>query len=185
MQVHGEAMNRINNRSNGQGFTLIELVMVIALLAILAVVALPRMMDNYDDAHYSSVAATGGALSSAVMLVRGQWVSNGAKGEVDVVRGYGKNDIATTLAGWPSDAQLGVNSNHNPNLAGDAQRCVRIWESLLVSNGIKVSSTPADEVHYLATASQLSLCTFTYQLNSFNSRIEYDLSTGSVLTVLK
>ena len=186
MQAHDEVVKQMKSKSSrDSGFTLIELVMVIALLAILAVVALPRMMDNYDDAHYSSVAATGGALSSAVMLARGQWVSNGAKGEVDAVNGYGKNDIATTLAGWPSDAQRGANSNHSPNLAGDAQRCIRIWESLLVSNGMQVSVRMEDGISYLVSASQTSLCVYTYQQNNFNSQIEYDLSTGSVLTVLK
>ena len=73
--------------NQSKGFTLIELVMVISIMAILAVVALPRMMTNYDDAHYSSIASTGGALSSAVILGRSQWVSNGAKGEGDVVKG--------------------------------------------------------------------------------------------------
>lgn len=169
----------------GNGFTLIELVMVISIMAILAVVALPRMMTNYDDAHYSSIASTGGALSSAVILVRSQWVSNGAKGEVDVVKGYGKNNIATTLNGWPSDANQGENSNHSPNLAGNAQRCIRLWEALISSNGLKVSATASEDINYLVTASSTSICTYTYQQSNFNSRIEYDLSTGTVLTVLK
>ena len=168
-----------------KGFTLIELVMVISIMAILAVVALPRMMSNYDDAHYSSIASTGGALSSAVILVRSQWVSNGARGEVDVVRGYGKDDIATTLNGWPSDAQQGENSNHSPNLSGNVQRCIRLWESLIASNGLKVASTPAEGVSYVVSTTGASTCTYTYQQSNFNSRIEYDLGTGSVLTVLK
>jgi prepilin-type N-terminal cleavage/methylation domain-containing protein len=179
-------MNRFYLTVNQEsGFTLIELVMVIVLLGILAAVALPRMMNNYDEAHYSSVAATGGALSSAVMLVRSQWVSNGAKGEVDVVNGYGQNDVATTLLGWPSDAQKGGDSVHSSNLAGDAQRCLRIWQSLLVSNGMKVATEFTTGLVYLVTAPTKTICTYTYQLNDFHSRIEYDLSSGAVLTVLK
>ncbi len=159
--------------------------MVIAIMAILAVIALPRMMNNYDDAHYSSIAATGGALSSAVILVRSQWVSNGAKGEVDVVKGYGNDDIATTLNGWPSDAKRGASSNHSPQLSGNAQRCIRLWQSLISSNGIKISATPDEDISYLASASSGTICTYTYQQNDTNSTIEYDLSTGTVLTVLK
>jgi len=167
------------------GFTLIELIVVIALLSILAIVALPRLMNHHEDAHYSTVAATGGALSSAVMLLRGRWVSNGAKGEVDGVVGYGKNDIATTLDGWPSDSKKGEASIHSPELAGDANRCVRIWEALLASHGIEVSSEANAQADYLVTTEGNSLCIFTYQESKTNSRIEYDLSSGTVLTVLK
>lgn len=167
------------------GFTLIELVVVIALMAILAVVALPRMMNNYDEAHYSSVAATGGALSSAVFLLRSQWVSNGAKGEVDVVKGYGRDDIATTSIGWPSDAQQGTSSSHSALIAGNAERCVRIWEALLSSNGLKVSISSTDDISYVASVTAPTVCTYTYQHNNFNSKIEYDLKTGTVQTFLK
>ena len=167
------------------GFTLIELVMVIALMAILAVVALPRMMNNYDEAHYSSVAATGGALSSAVFLLRSQWVSNGAKGEVDVVKGYGREDIATTSIGWPSDAQQGTNSSHSVLLVGNAERCVRLWEALLSSNGLKVSTSSTEDISYVASVTAPTVCTYTYQQHNFNSKIEYDLSSGTVQTFLK
>lgn len=167
------------------GFTLIELIMVIALMAILAVVALPRMMNNYDDAHYSSVAATGGALATSVMLVRSQWVSNGAQGEVDSLNGFGNNDIATTLSGWPSDAQKGAQSNHMPELGADASRCVRLWESLLITNGLKVATVSGPEVSFVAATADNSICVYTYQLSEVNSRIEYDMLTGTVLTVLK
>ena len=77
------------SKTSLKGFTLIELVVVIALLSILAAAALPRMMKSYDGAHESSVTATGGALASAVILVRSQWVSNGARGAIDSVNGYG------------------------------------------------------------------------------------------------
>lgn len=167
------------------GFTLIELVMVIALLSILAVLALPRMMDNYDDAHFSTVAATGGALSSAVILLRGQWVANGANAEVDAVKGYGNNNVATTLDGWPSDGGRGKESEHSPQVGADAQRCVRIWNVLLLSHGIKVATAPGDDVAYVATTSGSSICVYTYEASNVNSRIEYDLASGTVLTVLK
>lgn len=179
-------MHKVNQVCQSwSGFTLIELVMVIALMAILAVVALPRMMNNYENAHYSTVAASGGALATSVMLLRSQWVSNGADGEVDGVEGFGNNDIATSLSGWPSDAQKGIQSEHTTELADDANRCVRLWESLLVTHGLTVSITQEPNISYLASTKDNSICVYTYLESEFNSRIEYDLLTGTVLTVLK
>ena len=63
---------------NTHGFTLIELVVVIALISILAAVALPRMLDSYENAHEAVVYGAGGAMASAVVLVRAQWISNGS-----------------------------------------------------------------------------------------------------------
>lgn len=170
---------------NSPGFTLLELVIVISLLAILSVMALPRMFNNYDDAHYSSVLATGGALASAVMLVRTQWVATGANGPVDAVKGFGRNDVATTDQGWPSDAQQATASSHSPSVSGDVIRCMRLWDALLSTNGISVSGTSGEGVNYLVTTNADSKCIYTYQQGATNSRIEYDLSSGAVLTILK
>lgn len=167
-----------------EAFTLIELVVVIALLGILAAAALPRMMKSYDGAHESSVTATGGALASAVILLRSQWVTNGARGTVDSVVGYGDDDIATTTVGWPSDAGQGTGSNHSAAIAGDAARCVRLWRALLVVNAPTVSQASSDSVDYLAQAPGGSICRYTYLMDDDNSRIEYNLDTGSVVTVL-
>ena len=167
-----------------KGFTLIELVVVIALLGILAAAALPRMMKSYDGAHESSVTATGGALASAVILLRSQWVTNGARGAVDAVNGYGDDDIATTAEGWPSDAGQGGSSNHNFTVSGDTARCVRLWRSLLVVNAPRVSATAGEGFDYLAQAPAGSICRYTYLMNDENSQIEYNLETGSVVTAL-
>ncbi|GAA6134678.1 hypothetical protein NBRC116188_14670 [Oceaniserpentilla sp. 4NH20-0058] len=167
------------------GFTLLELVIVITLLAILSVIALPRMSNNYDDAHHSSVLATGGALASAVMLARTQWVAIGGNGPVDSIKGFGRNDVATTEQGWPSDAQQTTASSHSPSLSGDVLRCIRIWDALLSTNGITVSSVSGEGVNYLVTTNADSKCIYTYQQGASNSRIEYDLSSGAVLTILK
>jgi len=167
------------------GFTLLELVIVIALLAILGVMALPRMLNNYDDAHFSSVSTTGGAFATAVMLVRTQWVSSGAQSAVDGVKSFGLGDVATTDSGWPSDAQQGDASSHSSNVSGDGERCVRIWQSLLSTNGLKVSASTGDGVNYVSSTKAPSTCVYTYQSGNFNSRIEYNLATGEVYTILQ
>lgn len=166
------------------GFTLIELVVVIALLAILAAAALPRMMKSYDGAHEASVAATGGALASAVILVRSQWVTNGAPGATSTVKGYGDDNIATSTEGWATDAGRGSSSSHSSNVAGDTERCIRLWQALLIENAPVAAAAAADQVDYLAEAPSGSICRYTYLRNSAGSHIEYDLQSGSVITVL-
>lgn len=173
-----------NINVNKQGFTLIELVVVIALLGILAAAALPRMMKSYDGAHESSVTATGGALASAVILVRSQWVTNGARGEVDSVNGYGDNSIASSIEGWPTDAYQGASSSHSTSVAGDAARCARLWQGLLVVNAPTVSASEAAVTDFLAQAPSGSICRYVYKNNSANSQIEYNVATGSVITIL-
>jgi len=166
------------------GFTLIELVVVITLLSILAVVALPRMSSSYDAAHDSSITATGGALASAVILLRSQWVSNGSNNTVDAVSGYGDDDIATTNKGWPSDAGAGGASKHDVSIGGDTGRCVRLWRSLLVASAPSVSTQNDGSTDYWVSLPSGSVCKYTYALNDANSAIEYNLQSGSVVTIL-
>lgn len=175
---------KVFNLVKKSGFTLIELVVVIALLGILAAAALPRMMKSYDGAHESNVTATGGALASAVILVRSQWVTNGARGEVDSVAGYGDDSIATSIEGWPTDAYQSGGSSHSTSIASDAARCARLWQGLLVVNAPTVSASASAATDYLAQAPGGSICRYTYQNSGVNSLIEYNVDTGSVVTIL-
>ena len=170
------------------GFTLMQLVVAITLLSILMVVALPRMGMSYDTAHDASVTATGGALASAVILLRAQWVLNGSHQEVDAVTGYGQHDIATTAHGWPSDAGAGTASQHTASIAGDSARCVRLWRALLATVDTMKRSTVATQSggssDYWVSLPRGSVCKYSHAASAAGSAIEYNLQSGSVVTIL-
>jgi len=168
--------------NQNKGFTLIEFVIVIAIIAILAAVALPRMMDAQDNAHESSVAGVGGALASAVILVRSQWVANGYSGAVDEVIGYGNDDIATSAEGWPSDAGQGTGSN-NSDIMDSAERCKRLWDSLLVDNAPSADNDLLNDPDYQVDTISGN-CRYTYRRTDDGYDIEYNARNGAVVTDL-
>ncbi|WP_279869416.1 MULTISPECIES: type II secretion system protein [unclassified Pseudomonas] len=164
---------------NSKGFTLIELVVVIVILGILAAVALPRFMNATKDAHDSAVNGAGGALASAVLLVRSQWEVNRSNGtdttpDTDVT-GFGDGTVDVNTNGWP----IGT---------GGALNCVQIWNSILQGSAptVGTTSTPAAPVDYVATTAGTT-CTYTYQLDppisaTTGDRIVYNSATGTVTT---
>lgn len=74
-------------KTQQQGFSLIELVIVIVILGILAATAIPRFLNVTDDAEDASVDGVSGGLATAVSFVRSQW-------EVD-----GRNNTSVVLDG--------------------------------------------------------------------------------------
>ncbi|MGB3620433.1 MAG: prepilin-type N-terminal cleavage/methylation domain-containing protein [Ketobacter sp.] len=169
-------------RDASRGFTLIELVVVIALIAILAAVALPRMLDTYDNAHEAAVFGVGGAMASAMILVRSQWVANGGSLAVDGVDGFGNDDIATSSDGWPTDAGMAAGSSHSAVL-DSPERCVRLWRGVLVANAPSVSSSSGSGADYLVDTVSGN-CRFTYQRSDRGSNIIYNARTGEVITTI-
>lgn len=170
----------LKGMSNNQGFTLIEMVVVVALISILAAVALPRMLDTYDNAHEAVVFGAGGAMSSAVVLVRAQWVSNGSSVAVDGVDGFGNDDVATSSDGWPTDWAQGAGSSHNEVMDSPA-RCVRIWQGILVANAPSVSASVAVGSDYLVDTVNGN-CRYNYRRTDSGSHIIYNARTGEVIT---
>jgi len=171
----------INHRKSADtGFTLIEMVVVIALISILAAVALPRMLETYDNAHEAAVQGAGGALASAVVLVRSQWVANGSSLAVIGVNGFGNDDVATSSDGWPTDVAQGASSSHN-NVMDSPERCARIWQGVLVANAPSVTTNIAVSSDYLVDTVNGN-CRFTYRRTDKGSNIVYNARTGEVFT---
>ena len=158
-----------------EGFTLIELVVVIAILAILASFALPRFTQISDGAHRASVESTGGALISAVSLVRSQWLANGTRTAITDLPGYGVDEVIdVSLDGWAT----GVNGNTDPT-AMTAAECNSLWEELITSYSLTASTVVGSD--YLTTINSGD-CRYTYQATADGHNIEYDPETGDIHT---
>lgn len=159
---------------NSRGFTLIELVVVIIILAILAAVALPRFISVTDDAHESAVRGTGGALASAVLLVRSQWEVNRSTGVANPnlnVAGFGEDNVDVNSDGWPVGIDDGA-------AVGSVADCQDIWNNILQGSAPTLGGATPDYVATLAG----QVCTYTYQGQGLNDTIVYDADKGTVTT---
>lgn len=153
-----------------RAFTLLELLVVIAVIGVLAALALPRFMAIADDAQEAAVQATAGALSAGVIMVRGQWELNRARGQSSgsgPVTGFGTGNVIASATGWP----LGT---HN---TGNAEACTEIWKNVMQGTIPSVATTGAT-ADYLAIYVDMQ-CRYRYQ-RSGRHEIRYDTASGAV-----
>ena len=64
-------------RSNEQGFTLIELIVVIVIIGILAAVAIPKFVGMTGKARDAALKGFEGSLRDAMVMVHGKWLASG------------------------------------------------------------------------------------------------------------
>jgi len=86
----------VYSRTEQQGFTLIELVVVIVILGILAVTAAPKFIDISSDANKAVLESMGGAILSGSKLVYSKSIIQGVQNQsltnIDI-DGDGNNDV--------------------------------------------------------------------------------------------
>lgn len=171
---------------NNMGFSLFEFTLVLVIFSILASILIPKFTGLQRDAHKRNVQLSANSLRSAVNVIHTVWQSQGSKDEIVIVKGYGGGKVLVGSSGWPIDV-IAINVSHDSHIQKfdptsiNNLTCRRLWNGLLKESTPKVESEVGKDVIYQAEFNQ-GKCRFRYLLNEDDFRIEYDLTTGQVIT---
>ncbi|NVK26234.1 MAG: prepilin-type N-terminal cleavage/methylation domain-containing protein [Gammaproteobacteria bacterium] len=93
-------------KSNQQGFTLIELIIVIVILGILAVTASPKFLDIQTDARSSTVDGLEASLKGAVNIAYSKALIQGVKGTPTTPESTTGTSVIAMVYGYPDASAI-------------------------------------------------------------------------------
>jgi MSHA pilin protein MshA len=140
----------MDQRSNQEGFTLIELIVVIVILGILAAFAIPRFVNLQNDARVSVLQGISGSLQAASALVYSKSLINGATGLASSSAYIGQGVTIATAYGYPTAGSVSQALQNLTNIS--TNNSGTFWPS-------SASSSATCKVVYAAATSSIAPAT--------------------------